>query len=151
MDPYFRPILISTALVILLNTIFVLPIQGAPLFSYFIGGLVAVILFKKELKDKFEDVKTTDAAILGIGTGIVVGAVLTMIIAIKLQDVNMQRFVIDSINEAMKMRTESEFQMLEYLGPGFYVVTSIVTILICSLISLFGGLAVLPFVNKAKK
>lgn len=151
MDPYFKPILISTALVILLNTIFVLPIQGAPLFSYFIGGLVAVILFKKELKDKFEDVKTTDAVILGIGTGMVVGAVLTMIIAIKLQDVDMQRFVIDSINEAMKMRTESEFQMLENLGPGFYLVTSIVTIFICSLISLFGGLAVLPFVNKAKR
>lgn len=150
-DPYFRPILISTALVVLLNTVFVLPIQGAPLFSYFIGGLVAVILFKKELKDEFAEVKIWDASMLSLGTGIVVGAILTLIITIKLQDVDMQRFVIDTINDAMKMHSQAEFQVLESLGPGFFIVTAIVTIMICSIVSLFGGLAALPFINKAKK
>lgn len=151
MDPYFRPILISTALVVLLNTVFILPIQGAPLFTYFIGGLVAVLLFKKELKDQFQEIKAGDATILGLGTGIVVGAILTLIVAIKLQDVDMQKFVIDSVNEAMKMHSQAEFQMLEAIGPGFYIVTAIITIVICSMVSLFGGLAVLPFINKGKK
>ncbi len=150
-DPYFRPILISALIVILLNTVFILPINGAPLFTYFIGGVIAVLLFKRELKDEFQEITAWDSTVLGLGSGSLVGAILTLIISIKLQDLDMQKFVIDTINEAMKMHSTMEFQALENLGPGFYMVIAITTIVISCLMSLFGSLAAIPFVNKGKK
>ena len=63
----------------------------------------------------------------------------------------MQRYIIDTINEAMKMRSEMEFEVLDSISPAFYVITAMMTVLICSAISLFGSLATMPFVNKAKK
>ncbi|MDD9898662.1 MAG: hypothetical protein OXU45_06655 [Candidatus Melainabacteria bacterium] len=150
-DPYFKPILISTALVVLLNTVFSLPINGAPIFTYFLGGLVAVILFKRELGEDFTEIKTSDAAILSLGTGVVVGAILTLIISINLQDADTQKFFVDAINESMKMHSTAEFQVIESLGPGFLIVTGIFMLVICSVVSLFGGLVTLPFINRAKK
>ena len=150
-DPYFRPILISTLIVILLNTVFLLPINGAPLFTYFLGGVIAVMLFKRELKDEFQEITAWDSAILGLGSGALVGAILTLIISLKLQDLDMQKFVIDTINESMKMHSTMEFEALENLGPGFYMIIAITTILVCCFMSLFGSLATIPFVNKAKK
>ena len=151
MDPYFRPILLSTALVVLLNTVFILPFRWAPILSYFIGGLLAVMLFKKELKDEFQEGKAFDASVLAGGTGLVVGAILTLIVSIKLNDPDTQRYLIDAINDAMKMHSTAEFAFINHLGPGFYLVTAIFTIAMTSFVSLFGGLVVLPFINKAKR
>lgn len=151
MDPYLRPILVSTIVVILLNTVFILPIDGTPLLSYFIGGIIAVLFFKKDLKDKFQEIKAFDVVVLGLGTGIVVGAILTLIVTAKMQSADMQKFIIDSINNAMKMHSKSEFHMINQLGPVFYIVIAMVTIGTCSFMSLFGALSTLPFVNKGKK
>lgn len=150
-DPYFKPILFSALIVILLNTVFILPFSGAPLFTYFIGGVIAAWLFKKELKDEFKELTAWDSAVLGLGTGSLVGAILTVIISIKLQDIDVQKFVIDAINEAMKMHSNLAFEGLEQLGPGFYMIIAITTIAICCFMSLFGSLATMPFVNKGKK
>ncbi len=150
-DPYFKPILVSALIVILLNTVFILPINGAPLFTYFLGGVIAALLFKRELKDEFKELTAWDSAVLGLGSGSMVGAILTLIISVKLQDLDMQKFVIDTINEAMKMHSDMEFRALEQLGPGFYMIIAITTIMLCCFMSLFGSLAAIPFVNKGKK
>ncbi len=150
-DPYFKPILFSALIVVLLNTVFILPIAGAPLFSYALGGMIAVLFYRRELKDEFRELSAWDSVVLGLGSGSVVGTILTLVIFVKLRDLDMQKFVIDTINETMKMRAGLNFQALENLGPGFYLVIAITTIVLCCLMSLFGSLATMPFVNKAKK
>lgn len=153
MDPYFRPILLATLIVIVLNTVFFLPFAGAPLFSYFLGGIFAVYFFRKEMKSKGidQEVKVFDASVLGLSTGVLVGGILSLIMAFKLQDPEMRQTIIDIINKSMKMHSEAEFYMLNDLGPTFFVVTTIMTIGICASVSLFGSIMVLPFMNKPRK
>lgn len=169
MDPYFKPILISAGLILLLNTIFVLPFNGAPLFSYVFGGIVAVILYKKDrqkkLEDnsdasgdieelKFEGVKTFDSIILGLGTGVVAGSILSLIFAIKLQDPQLKQQLLDIINRSIEMHSassQSEISRLDDLSPVFMVITTMITVGLCSFSTLFGSVLTLPFINKKRK
>jgi len=151
MDPYFRPILIAGLIVILFNTVFIIPINGAPLITYFVGGVIAAFLFKRTFEGRQRDTRASDASIVGIGTGIFAGAVLALIFAIKLQDEETKRQIMDLINETMKMRSTEDFQRIKELNGMFLVITSIVTILLCSITSLFGSLCTLPFINKKKQ
>ncbi len=151
MDPYFRPILLASAVVLALNLLIVLPIIGLPLITYFIGGILAVLFFKKEFKDTYKEVRAFDVLVLGIGTGVVVGAVLTLVFLLKIQDVNVQKEIIDTVNKSMRMHSQREFQFMEELGPTFNFVFAIVNIISCCLLCSFGSFASLPFVNKGKK
>jgi hypothetical protein len=152
MDPYFRPILVSALIVVLLNFL-PLPIVGYPMLTYFFGGILAVILFKGEKTKENEnfETKVSDVSILGIATGIVVGSILTLIMAINLQNPEVKQAIIDQINEAMKMKSQVGFSFLDDLGPSFYFIFGVVSILFTSIISFFGSLVSLVFVNKAKK
>ena len=153
MDPYFRPILLSSLIVIVLNTILIIPISGAPIFSYFAGGVIAVLFFKNEmkLKDEYYVVKVFDVSVLGISVGVLVGAILTLIMTFKLRDPEVKQAIMDTINEAMRMRSEAGFEVLDNLGPLFYIVTAIITMVMCALVSYFGALASLPFINPKQK
>ena len=155
MDPYFKPILISSLIVILLNTFLSLPIVGFPMISYFIGGVIAVILFKAEIAKKMPtesfEIKVSDASILGIATGVVVGSLLTLIMVLNLQNPEIKQAIIDQINEAMKMQSEMEFNFLNDLGPSFYFILGVVSIVFTTVISFFGSLTTLAFINKAKE
>jgi hypothetical protein len=153
MDPYFRPILISSALVVILNTILIIPIPGAPFFSYLMGGVLAVLFFKNEMNAKDEDyeIKVFDVSVLGVSVGVLVGAILTFIMTLKLRNPEIRQSILDTINEAMRMRSDAGFQALDDLGPLFYVITAVITILLCSTVSFFGSLATLPFINKPRK
>lgn len=153
MDPYFRPILLSTLIVTVFNTVLIIPMAGAPLVSYFTGGFLSVLFFKNEMKLKKEnyEIKVSDVSVLGIATGALVGSILTLIMTFRLKDPELRQAIIDTINEAMRMRSDAGFEALDDLGPMFYLVTGLVTIFICSLISFFGSLATLPFINKAQK
>ena len=90
MDPYFKPILIASSVVILLNTFLALPIIGFPMLSYFIGGVIAVFIFRsekiKETENENYETKLFDISVLGIATGIVVGSILTLVMAINLNN-----------------------------------------------------------------
>ncbi len=155
MDPYFRPILVSSAIVILLNTFLSLPIMGYPLVTYIAGGAIAVILFRlhklKETQDEHYEIKASDATVLGIATGILVGSILTLILALNLQNPEVKQVVIDEVNRRMKMHSELEFKFMEDLGPSFYFISGLITIILTSVLSFFGSLMTLPFINKEKK
>lgn len=155
MDPYFKPILISSGIVVLLNTFLSLPIPGFPMISYFIGGIIAVILFRSDKIAKTGDenfeTKTFDVSVLGIATGIAVGSILTLIMAINLQNPEVKQVIIDLINERMKMNSQMEFNFLEDLGPSFYLIFGIVSIIFTTVISFAGSLVTMMFVNKTKK
>lgn len=154
MDPYFKPILVSGLVVILLNTVFILPFAWAPLFTYLLGGSLAAYMFHRQLKVKqgaFAEVKISDVLILGIATGIFAGGLLALVVALKLQDAGAKKFVIDSINNAMKMKSKVEFERITEIGPVFLFVMAAVTIFICSIGTSFGALGALPFLNPKRK
>ncbi len=154
MDPYFKPILIAGSVVILLNTVFIMPFAWAPLLSYVIGGMITVALFASDFKKRagdFAEIKVSDVLILGLGAGIFAGAVLSLVLALKLQEPSTKQFLIDAINQAMKMRSEAEFRRLDDIGPVFLFMMSIVTIFICSLGTSFGALSLLPFLQTKRK
>ena len=152
MDPYFRPILVSSLIVVLLNFL-ALPIFGFPMMTYFAGGVLAVILFRSDrIKDNEDfETKVFDVSLLGIATGIVVGSILTLIMAINLHNPEVKQMIIDQINEAMKMKSQIGFNFLEDLGQSFYFIFGLVSILFTTIISFFGSLVSLIFVNKVKK
>lgn len=157
MDPYFRPILISSLGIILLNTLVTIPVAGAPLLVYFFGGVLAVFLFKNKHKER--EIKMSDIAILGIGTGILAGAVLALIIAIKLQDQNLQQHIISLINESIATKSTKEpfngsaeeLKRIDELGPAFMIITGVFTVLIGAAFSFFGSLCTMPFIYRKKK
>jgi hypothetical protein len=155
MDPYFRPILISSLIVILLNTVLSLPLMGFPILTYLVGGIIAVVLFRndkvKETNNENFETKNTDAIILGIATGILVGSFLTFIMALNLNNPEIKQAIIDQINERMKMNSQIEFNFLEDLGPSFYLIFGVVSIFFTTIVSLFGSLMTMVFVNKSKK
>ena len=151
MDPYFRPILLASAVVLALNFLVTLPIIGLPLITYFIGGVLAVVFFKKEFKEPNKEIKAFDVLVLGIGTGVLVGAVLSLIFLLKIQDPNIQKEIIDTVNKSMKMHSQRGFQFIDELGPTFNFVFAIVNIISCCLLCSFGSFASLPFMNKGKK
>lgn len=151
MDPYLRPILYSSGIALLINMFAILPFKGSPLISFFLAGILAVYFFKKEIKDEFREIKSFDVLVLGIGTGVIIGAALTAVIVSKLQDIDMQKAAIEYINQQMKMNSKGEFKFIEELGPSFYVISAIVNLFMCCIICLFGSFATLPFVNKNKK
>lgn len=153
MDPYFRPILLSTLIVVVLNTVLIIPIAGSPLFTYFTGGVLSVLFFKNEMNLKNEHylIKVFDVSVLGLSVGVSVGGILTLIMTFKLKDPEVKQAIIDTINDAMKMRSEAGFEVLDNLGPMFYIVTAIITMFMCGLVCYFGALATLPFINKTQK
>lgn len=150
-DPYFRPILISSLISVLLNTVLILPFAGAPLFSYFVGGFVSTMIFKSAKEDKFHEVKMFDSAVLGIGTGVISGSVLAIIISLKLQNADIKKMIIETINEQLQMNSQAEIPLLTELEPGFYMLTAIITVIMASIMCLFGSTIALAFVNKEKK
>ena len=154
MDPYFKPILIAGAVVILLNTVFILPFTWAPVLSYVIGGAMAAYLFRSELRKRagdFAELKISDVMILGICTGIFAGGVIALIIAIKVQEPATKEFLITQINNAMKMKSTQEFERITEIGPMFLFLLVSVAIFICSLGTTFGALAAMPFLNPKRK
>lgn len=149
-DPYFKPILIATLAVFSLNTIFFLPFAFAPIFSYLFGGFLAIYLFSKEIKEA-QGPSVMDASILGLGTGILVGGLLSLVMAFKLQDPDLRQVIIDLINKQMQMKSETEFRAISDLEPIFMVVTTIITMIVCSATCFFGSILALPFFTKVKK
>ena len=152
MDPYFRPILFSTLIVVILNTLLIIPVPLSPLLTYISGGVMSVIFFRNEMKLKYPnyEIKVFDVSVLGLSVGVLVGAILTLIMTFKLRDPEVKQTIIDTMNEAMRMRSESGFEVLDDLGPLFYLVTAIITMTMCALVSYFGSLATLPFINKSQ-
>lgn len=152
MDPYFRPILVSSLIVVLLQFL-ALPIPGYPMLTYFFGGILAVILFRSDrIKDNESfELSVLDASVLGIGTGIVVGSILTLFISLQLQNPEVKQEIIDRINEAVKMKSQNGFDFLNDLGPSFYFILGVVSTILTTIISYFGSLVSLVFANKAKK
>ncbi len=154
MDPYFKPILLAGLTVILLNTVFILPFTWAPSLSYIIGGALAAYLFRRELSKRsgeFAELKISDVLILGTAAGVFAGGILALIIALKLQDPAAKKFIIDAINNQMKMKSTVEFERIGDLGPVFLFVMTAVTIFVCSLGTTFGALAAMPFLNPKRK
>jgi hypothetical protein len=152
-DPYFKPILIATLVVFSLNTIFFLPFALAPVFNYLAGGFLVVYLFSKEIKQRNlnTEISALDASILGLGTGLLVGGLLSLVMSFKLQDPDLRQIIIDIINQKMRMESQHEFQVISELSPSFMVVTAVVTIILSSGISFFGSILALPFFAKSKK
>lgn len=149
-DPFFKPILLSSILIIALSTLFLLPFLS-PLLNYFIGGFFAAYLFKSEKKDIYYEIKLNDVLLLGGGTGIISGSILALIIAVKLQNEDLKRLILEMINKQLQMNSNAEYPLLTQLEPSFYVVTAIVTIFIAVLLCFFGSLSAIPFLNKGKK
>lgn len=152
-DPYFKPILISTLVVFALNTIFFLPFALAPVFTYLFGGFLALYLYSKEIKKQNPeaDVSVLDAVIVGLGTGILVGGLLSLVMSFKLQDPELKQTIIDLVNQQMQMKSQQEFKVLTELGPSFMVVTAIVTMILSAGTCFFGSILALPFFTKSKK
>ena len=150
-DPYFRPILISSMVTVLLNTILLLPFAGAPLLSYFIGGFLSSTMFKSAKEDKYFEVKMSDSLILGLGTGVISGSVLALIISLKLQSSDIKMMIIDKINEQLQMNSKAEIPLLTELEPGFYMLTAIVTIIMAAAMTVLGSTIALAFINKEKR
>ena len=158
MDHYFRPILLSSLLVILFNTLIIVPVVSSPIVTYFLGGVIAVIIFLGQFNEKEGDnvvckrqITTHDVIYLGVGTGLFAGCVLALLFAFKMQDEEFKRQLIETINEATKLKSGADMRSIEELSPMFVTVTSIITIFICSALSFLGGLATLPFVTKKKQ
>ncbi|MCH2227876.1 MAG: hypothetical protein MK033_08885 [Candidatus Caenarcaniphilales bacterium] len=151
MDPYFRPILISSLITVLLNTVLVLPFLGAPLLNYFIGGFLASVFFKSGKEDKFYELSILDSSILGIGCGLISGSLISLIISWKLQNADVKKILLDMINEQLRMQSQAEMPLLTELEPGFYIVLAIVILFMASLLCFFGSTVAIAFVNKEKK
>jgi|694.fasta_scaffold00923_40 hypothetical protein len=149
-DPYFKPILISSSVILALNTLFLLPFIS-PLFTYFAGGFLASYLFKAEMKDIYYEIKMKDIFFLGGATGVVSGSIITLIIAVKLQNEDLKMLILEMINKQLQMNSNAEYPLLTQLEPSFYVITAIVTLFIAVLICFFGSLSAIPFLNKGKK
>jgi len=155
LDPYFRPILFSGALVILFNTLIVLPLISNPLVSCLVGGTFSVYLFKREFQGsanyEFLEIKAKDALILGLGVGIFVGSVLSLIMAIKLQNPEIQELFMAKLNETMAMKSNAEMALLEEMGSMIYASMVFATLLITTMASACGAFVALPFISKKKQ
>ena len=91
-----------------------------------------------------------DSTVLGIGTGVISGSVLAIIISLKLQNADIKQMIINTINDQLRMNSQAEIPLLTELEPGFYMLTAIITVLIASIMCLFGSTIALAFVNKEK-
>jgi hypothetical protein len=149
-DPYFKPILISSLVIITLNTLLLLPFLS-PLVTYFIGGFLASYLFKAEMKDIYYEIKMKDVFFLGAATGVVSGSLIALVIAVKLQNEDLKMVILEMINKQLQMNSNAEYPLLTQLEPSFYIITTVVTLLIAVLICFFGSLSAIPFLNKGKK
>jgi hypothetical protein len=149
-DPYFKPILISSLAIVTLNTLFLLPFIS-PLLTYFVGGFLASHLFKAEMKDIYYEIKMKDVFFLGGGAGVVSGSIIAVVIAVKLQNEDLKLLILEMINKQLQMNSNAEYPLLTQLEPSFYIITAIVTLFIAVLICFFGSLSAIPFLNKGKK
>jgi hypothetical protein len=149
-DPYFKPILISSLAIVTLNTLLLLPFIS-PLLTYFVGGFLASYLFKAEMKDIYYEIKMKDVLCLGGGTGVVSGSIIAVIIAVKLQNEDLKLLILEMINKQLQMNSNAEYPLLTQLEPSFYIITAVVTLFIAVLICFFGSLSAIPFLNKGKK
>lgn len=153
MDPYFRPILISSLGVLILNEVLILPIISTPIVTYFLGGIAATFLYIRQFKDeeKGYELKVFDTTVLGLGTGSVAGSILALIFAVKMQNEEAQNKMIELVNQATLMQGNADLEPLTELTPGFIATTAIVVIVVCAAVSFFGSLCTLPFFKKRRK
>lgn len=156
MDQYFKPVLLATLVVLLLNTFLAMPVNGWPIFSYFLGGIIAVFLYKRELQAKDEatsdrEYKISELSILGLCTGLLAGGLLSLLFAVKIQDEELRRQILEVINESTRMNSGVSIPQLDDLPPAFMVMTAIFTTILSGIFSFFGSLATLPFLKKKKK
>jgi hypothetical protein len=120
--------------------------------TYIIGGALSVYFFKINQADKFKEISWKEASILSITTGLTVAGILSLIYIVKLQDHDTQMILIDAINKVSKMHSgSSDREIILQLSTELYIAMILTTFIICSTFSLFGGLAIFPLVNKAKK
>ncbi len=158
MDHYFKPVLLSSLIVILFNTLIIVPIISSPIVTYFLGGVIAVIIFLGQFKKREGEevictrtITTSDVIYLGVGTGLFAGCILALLFAFKMQDEEFKRQLIETINEATRLKSGGDLRAIEELSPMFITITSIITIFLCSALSFLGGLATLPFLSNKKK
>ena len=82
------------------------------------------------------------------------GSILSLIFAIKLQDPQLKQQLLDLINRSSEMHSassQSEISRLDDLSPVFMVITTMITVGLCSFSTLFGSVLTLPFINKKRK
>ena len=155
MDPYLRPILISSTIVLIFNTLLILPVISAPIVTYFLGGALAVFLYWKELKEKFTErmpeIQFFDIAALGLGVGLVAGGILAFIFALKMQNPELESQLVGQINESIKLKGLPDTQMINELTPAFAYGVGIFIIILGTILSFLGGITAWTFVNRAKK
>lgn len=151
MDSYFKPVLISSTVVLLFNQLASIPVLSRPEVISILGGILAVILFKRDFKgDRSKRVSASDLVVLGLGTGILAGSILALIIAIKMQDLEFKRQIIELVNKSTQMRSYPGLG-LEDITPVFITVMAAANIVFNTIFSLFGSLISGPFINKKKK
>jgi len=151
-DPYLKPILISSLVVLLLVKVLTIPILSIPLLTYFLGGILAVFLFKRQFKgESLKEIKFFDISVLGIGTGVVAGGLLAFMAALEMRDPETQRKLIEMVNQATQMQGGADLRPIIEITPQFVTATAVMVMIVCAIISFFGSLCTLPFVNKKLK
>lgn len=152
MDPYFRPVLLSSLAAVVVRFLDI-PIPLFPVICFCFGGSLSVYLFNREPinSDKKNEIKISDASILGAATGLVVGSISSLIFAIQFQDPEFKSRLLELINDQLRMTNSESVQMISQLGSSFIISTLIVTIFISSIASVFGAIIVLPFFQSKKK
>lgn len=152
MDPYFRPILISVGIVVVLSAFLSIPVLSWPLIAYPLGGCLAVYLFNKEQKEKpdAKGLRIQDATYLGLGAGLAAGAILALLNALSMQDAEVQRILLDEINKRIEMQGGG-LPPMEEISSSFVFVLAILTILISSALSFLGSVVTMTFLQKRKK
>jgi hypothetical protein len=134
----------------LLCTLLFLPINGILFFNFIFGGILAVYLFRKEKKST-DDLKLSDVLILGIGTGILAGSILSLMMTFILQDITFRKTLVEMINKSSKMNTSAELFLLEDFGSFFCIILSVFTIITSSIFTSFGTMICLPFYKQRRK
>lgn len=157
MDPFFRPILYGSLVAILSQFILQFPI-----LCLLFAGFVAVYVFKRQFKDRPEEtlkkldrkndqLRFSDASILGLGAGTVSGSVNSFMTALVLQNPETRQEYIDSLNEAMKMTSTAEFEKLSPLIPSLIAPALIITIIFYALICFLGAVLAMQILNRSWK
>jgi hypothetical protein len=152
MDPYFKPVLLSSIAAVLLRQLNI-PIPLFPLICFCFGGSLAVYFFTRELinKDKFKEIKISDASILGGASGLLMGSISSLIFAVQFQEPEFKSKLIELINEQLRMNNSEGLQMVQQLGSSFIISVFLVTIFISAIAAIFGAIIIIPFFQKKKK
>lgn len=150
MDPYFRPILIASAAILVLSVFPIIPIAGGYLMAHVIGGIAVVYLFKKELKAERE-ITWGDINILGIGTGLIVASVMSLIITLKFQDESVKTELVNAVNEQMRMQSTGEFENIDVTDSLIKTSAVIASFVMSLVLTYFPALATLAIINRPNR